>query len=65
MIKLFHNCTLVLPDQLLANGALMVEAGKITWLGPESDTPDVATADKIDCSGHYLAPGFIDVHAHR
>ncbi len=64
MTKFFHNCTLVLPDQLLANGALLVDAGKISWLGLEPDAPKVTNAEKIDCSGHYLAPGFIDVHAH-
>lgn len=60
---LFHNCTLVLPDRLLHNGALLTEHDKIVWLGTEDAVP--AWADtSVDCRGNFLSPGFIDIHTH-
>src|SRR5581483_8842437 len=53
---------LILPDRLLPEAAIICRGGVIV---------DICAADQarrrfdiIDCSGHYLAPGFVDIHVH-
>lgn len=64
MKKLFKNCDLVLPSEILKNGALCVENDKITWIGKEEEAADIKADEIVDCEGKYLSPGFIDVHCH-
>ena len=53
---------LVLPDRILPNGSLIVDAGEIAAI---EDRPiDPAGATVLDTSGCYVVPGFIDVHVH-
>ncbi len=66
---LFINATLARLDResgygLCEHGALLVEAGRIAWLGPMSDQPAVGDAEVIDCAGRLLTPGLIDCHSH-
>jgi N-acetylglucosamine-6-phosphate deacetylase len=56
---LFTNATLVLPDRLLV-GHLRTFAGRIAHLG-EGAAPGT---NAIDLAGHYLAPGYVDLHVH-
>lgn len=54
-------------------GGLLIEDGKIVDLGPEVTADSVSDAELIDCAGHVLAPGLIDMlvfsgepgHEHR
>ncbi len=57
---LYQNAQLVLPRQI-TRGSLRVAAGKIAALGDLRPEPG---EEAIDCGGHYLAPGFIDLHIH-
>jgi N-acetylglucosamine-6-phosphate deacetylase len=58
---IFHNGTIILPDDLLPNGAVEVVAGRIVGvLATEPNTP----AERIDLQGGYLSPGFVDLHVH-
>ena len=60
---LLINGRLILPDQILHDGYLVLEHGKITGLGigmPESNENDVV----IDAGQQYVSPGFIDLHTH-
>ena len=61
MTKCFFNATLVLSDQLLSEGWLLVEDQKIARYGTGES---IAADEMIDCGGQYLSPGFIDVHCH-
>lgn len=54
-----------LGDGLLgmrSNAAVVVEEGRIVWVGNNSDAP--ATDRNIDLEGRTLMPGFVDSHAH-
>ena len=44
------------------DGALLVEDGRITALGPDVEAPD--GAEVVDCEGRWLLPGFVDAHVH-
>jgi len=60
---LYANAT-VLPmteNALIRNCNILVEGKKIVALGPGLSS---GTADRIDCSGLYAVPGYIEAHAH-
>src|SRR5687768_17256953 len=63
-ITFFKNARLAFPD-FLAEGALLVETGRITaiWIAePPGHIP--AGAAVIDCENLILAPGLVDIHNH-
>ncbi len=44
------------------NGAVLVEDGKIAWVGTAGDAP---RADRtVDCGGRWITPALIDCHTH-
>ena len=49
---------LVLPDHILSSGTLVVENGRI------AEIRSGATASGFTFTGHYIVPGFVDVHVH-
>lgn len=51
---------LVLPDRILAPGTLIMEGGRITEIRPGASH----AAQGFAFQGHYVLPGFIDVHVH-
>ena len=55
------GASLVLPDRVLSPGTLVIEEGRIVEI--RSDTPSGAHA-AFAFHGHYIVPGFIDVHVH-
>ncbi|MEQ1565242.1 MAG: imidazolonepropionase [Myxococcota bacterium] len=46
----------------IERGAIGVEAGRITWVGPASEAP--AAREQIDGAGQVLLPALIDCHTH-
>lgn len=54
---LLANAMLVLPDEVI-HGAIRIENGKITDMDQGSSVPNGA----IDCEGHLLMPGLIELH---
>ncbi len=59
---LFYNAVLVTPGGLV-EGGLLVKSGRIASIhASPGELPEVTTA--IDLEGHFLAPGFIDLHLH-
>ncbi|MGN9803966.1 imidazolonepropionase [Micromonospora sp. L32] len=42
--------------------ALLVEEGRVAWIGPSRDAP--AADRRIDAGGAAVLPGFVDSHAH-
>ena len=56
------GAALVLPDRLLSAGTLVIEDGRITEIRPDATTPHGPSS--FPFHGHYIVPGFIDVHVH-
>ncbi len=50
---------------LIEDGALVVEAGRISWIGKRVDLPaDYSGAEQIDLEGRIVTPGLVDCHTH-
>jgi N-acetylglucosamine-6-phosphate deacetylase len=52
----------VLPDRVLSEGTIVIEAGRIAAIEPGAVDPGRATT--INAGDCYIVPGFIDVHVH-
>jgi N-acetylglucosamine-6-phosphate deacetylase len=52
----------VLPDRVLSEGTIVIDAGRIAAI--EAGAVDSVRATTIDASDCYVVPGFIDVHVH-
>ncbi|MFI6856870.1 N-acetylglucosamine-6-phosphate deacetylase [Streptomyces sp. NPDC050416] len=51
------GATVVLPTGTVENGQVTIDGTRITAVAPEN-------AQVIDVTGHYVIPGFIDIHNH-
>lgn len=54
------------PYGLLEDGALVVEDGRIAWVGHRADVPEQvgSGAEQHDARGALITPGLIDCHTH-
>jgi imidazolonepropionase len=64
----WHRCHL-LPDadpaRAIRDGALVIEQGRIAWLGPESGLPRAYRAlPRHDAGNAWITPGLVDCHTH-
>ncbi len=50
------------PLALVADAAVLVEGGRIAWVGPAAGAPAADTA--YDAGGRAVLPGFVDSHSH-
>ncbi|MFJ8044650.1 imidazolonepropionase [Kitasatospora sp. NPDC096147] len=50
------------PLGLLTDAAVLVEDGRVAWVGPAGQAP--AADEHVDAQGRALLPGFVDSHAH-
>ena len=57
------NATLILPDREIAGGAIDVDNGRISALGPEHEL-GAWSGSIVDAAGDRVAPGFVDLHVH-
>lgn len=49
----------------IPEAALVIEEGRIAWLGRERDLPATwAEAERVDGGGRWASPGFVDPHTH-
>jgi N-acetylglucosamine-6-phosphate deacetylase len=44
--------------------AMVIQDGKIVQFGPHEDVTPPASAVRVDLTGRYVMPGFIDIHVH-
>ncbi len=52
------------PDGIIENGAMLVEDGRVSWVGPASEAPRRNDIPKIELGGMHVTPGLIDCHSH-
>ena len=55
------NGTVITESGLIPNGNILVESGKITKI-TQARLP--GASNQIDAGGHYVSPGFVDLHIH-
>lgn len=55
------GATIVLADRLLSPGTLVIDDGRIVDLRPGTAGGESAS---LPLHGHYIVPGFVDVHVH-
>lgn len=49
----------------IANGAIIIENGIITYVGPQDEMPSYSeSVEVIDAGGKAILPGFVDSHTH-
>lgn len=67
MARLLFNADICtgLPGGFIKNGAILIEGGKIVWIGKSDDLPATANeATRVDLGGRVVIPGLINTHAH-
>ncbi|WP_274560013.1 N-acetylglucosamine-6-phosphate deacetylase [Streptomyces spiramyceticus] len=55
--KVLSGARVVLPTGTVENGRVIVDGGRIAGAAP-------ADAPALDLSGHWIVPGFVDMHVH-
>ena len=50
------------PTRQFDNGAVAIDDGKITYVGPSENLSITARDTVVSAAGAYIAPGFIDIH---
>ncbi|MFE6223710.1 MULTISPECIES: N-acetylglucosamine-6-phosphate deacetylase [unclassified Streptomyces] len=55
--KVLSGARVVLPTGIVENGRVIVDGGRIAGSAPEG-------APVLDLTGHWLVPGFVDMHNH-
>jgi N-acetylglucosamine-6-phosphate deacetylase len=51
----------VLPDGIVEGGRVTIEGGTIV---PNRDSGQASTPETLDLTGHWIVPGFVDIHVH-
>ncbi len=64
MSSIVFRGTVVLPDALLPQGAVVVENERIIAVGHANEITMLAGAAIIDVGDEYICPGFVDIHTH-
>ncbi|MCA3191078.1 MULTISPECIES: imidazolonepropionase [unclassified Cupriavidus] len=64
----WHHCHLLPdadPDRAIRDAALVIEHGRIAWLGALGDLPDsYRHLDRHNAGGAWITPGLVDCHTH-
>ena len=65
MRTILKNGTLITPIRTIKNGGIVIEEGKIVSIFDKNTDIKFDVLDRvIDVRGHYISPGFIDIHSH-
>ncbi|MEM7165806.1 MAG: amidohydrolase family protein [Planctomycetota bacterium] len=52
------------PDGIIDDGAVLIDDGKIRYVGSASGVPAVSVDRVVDARGKHVTPGIIDCHSH-
>src|SRR5437868_3904069 len=65
-VKVLKNFTLIdgTGSAPVAGAAMIVDNGKIQWVGPVAQLKAPPSAEVIDLTGKYVMPGIINLHGH-
>jgi imidazolonepropionase-like amidohydrolase len=65
-IKVLKNFTLIdgTGKAPVSNAAMIIDNGRIQWVGPASQLKAPAGAENVDATGKYVMPGIINLHGH-
>jgi len=65
-VRVFRDFTLIdgTGRAPARSSAMVVDAGRITWIGPASSLRTPAGAEVVDLTGRFVMPGLIDLHGH-
>jgi len=65
-VKVFTNFTLIDGTARAAvnDSAMIVDAGRIAWVGPVKQLAAPSGAEVVDLHGKYIMPGMIGLHVH-
>lgn len=64
MPSIVFRGTLILPDELLPQGCVIVAGDRIRAVGSARDLDLPADALVIEAGDSYVSPGFVDIHTH-
>ena len=59
-----ENAKIVLEHDILSNGVLLIENGKIAAIGHAGELQIPNGTERFDAKGLYVGPGFVDIHVH-
>ena len=59
----FSEVEIVLPDSIVSRGTVVIDGNRIAEVTPRQ-LPPAPNATHLRLPGHYVVPGFIDVHVH-
>ena len=65
-VKVLKNFTLIdgAGHAPVAHAAMILENGRIAWVGPEAKLKPPPSASITDLQGKYIMPGIINLHVH-
>ena len=57
--------TMAGPDYgVIEDAAIAIEDGRIAWLGPQADLPDIEAPVRRSLDGRWVTPALVDCHTH-
>jgi|ECHhosMinimDraft_1075155.scaffolds.fasta_scaffold00386_6 imidazolonepropionase-like amidohydrolase len=61
-----HNCSIinVINGKINNNSIIVIQDGKITYVGSETESPQIKPSKEYDVKNLYVIPGLIDLHTH-
>src|SRR5216684_2296228 len=65
-VKVLRNFTLIdgTGRAPVAGSAMIIDNGRISWVGPVAQLKMPAGAETVDLSGKFVMPGIINLHGH-
>ena len=65
-VKVLKNFTLIdgTGRTPMASTAMIVDNGRVTWIGPTAQLKTPAAAETVDLTGKFVMPGIINLHGH-